>query len=205
MVDENIRMVVATADRKDDGGGVSAAAGGGAAASADAVVVAEPDPRWPAMFEEEAARVSAAAGPLLVALHHVGSTAVAGLAAKPVIDLLGGVRTLADADALVPKIVAAGYAYHPEHEDELPRRRYFVRRAGGVRTHHLHVVETGSWFFEQHLAFRDLLRARPDLVREYAALKRDLAARFPSDRVAYTEGKSDFIARCLPGAKVQGR
>jgi GrpB-like predicted nucleotidyltransferase (UPF0157 family) len=170
----------------------------------DGVVVVDHDPRWPSMFEEECARIRAAAEPLLVALHHVGSTAIPGLAAKPVIDMLGGVATLADADSLVPRIVELGYDYDRTFEDELPRRRYFVRRAGGVRTHHLHVVEVDSWFWTQHLAFRDLLRARPDLVARYAALKRDLAARFLVDRVAYTRGKSEFIAECLPGAHVQG-
>ena len=172
----------------------------------DSVVVVDYDPRWPSMFEDEAARLRAAAGPALVELHHVGSTAVPGLAAKPILDMLGGVRTLEDADALVPRIVAAGYVYDRTHEDELPRRRYFVRRGpDGVRTHHLHVVEMGSWFWTQHLAFRDHLRARPDVAARYAALKRELAARFPDDRVAYTSGKSEFIAACLPGARVQGK
>jgi len=171
----------------------------------DEIVVVAYDPRWPSTYEREAARIRAACGARLVALHHVGSTAVPGLAAKPILDMLGGVATLADADALVAPIVAAGYVHDRSHEDELPRRRYFVRRGpDGVRTHHLHVVETSSWFFAQHLAFRDLLRARPDLVARYAALKRDLAARFATDRVAYTRAKSAFIAECLPGAHVQG-
>jgi GrpB-like predicted nucleotidyltransferase (UPF0157 family) len=172
----------------------------------DEVVLVESDPRWPAMFEEEAARIRAAAGSTSLALEHVGSTSVPGLAAKPIIDVLGGVHTLADADALAPRIVAIGYEYVRKYEDELPRRRYFVRRdAAGVRTHHLHVVEIGSWFWTQHLAFRDHLRRDADAAARYAALKRDLAARFPDDREAYTEGKSDFIASCLPGARVQGR
>lgn len=172
----------------------------------DGVLLVAPDPRWPEMFAAESARVRAAAGPALVELHHVGSTAVPGLVAKPVIDMLGGVRTLEDADALVPAIVAIGYEHDRTHEEELPRRRYFVRCGGdGVRTHHLHVVEVGSWFWTQQLAFRDYLRQHQDAAARYAALKRDLAARFPDDREQYTAAKSDFIAACLPGARVQGR
>ena len=171
----------------------------------DRIVLVDADPRRPAMFDEEAARIRGAAGASLVALEHVGSTAVPGLVAKPVIDMLGGVRTLEDADALVPRVVALGYEYVTKYEDELPRRRYFVRWAEGVRTHHFHVVEVGSWFWTQQLAFRDHLRQDPDASARYGALKRELASRFPDDREAYTAAKSDFIAACLPGARVQGR
>lgn len=171
----------------------------------DEIVVVPPDPSWRAMFDAEAARLRAVAGGLLAALEHVGSTAVEGLAAKPVIDLLGGVVKLADADALVPLVVAAGYAYDPTHEDELPERRYFVRRDGrGERTHHLHVVPVGSWFWTQHLAFRDHLRAHPDMAARYGALKSRLAVLHREDRVAYTRGKAEFIVSCLPGSRVQG-
>ncbi len=170
----------------------------------DAVVVVEPDPRWPSMFDAEAARIRAAAGPLLVALEHTGSTAVPGLAAKPIIDMLGGVERLADADALVQRIVALGYEYVTKYEAEIPDRRYFVRRdARGARTHHRHVVPVGNWFWTQHLAFRDHLRARPDAVARYAALKLELAAKHGTDREAYTAGKGAFIGACIGSKRVQ--
>jgi len=153
------------------------------------------------MFDAEAARIRAACGDRLTALHHVGSTSVSGLAAKPVIDIQGVVRTLADADALVPTIVALGYEYDPTWEHEIPRRRYFVKRKDGVRTHHLHVVEAGYWLGLEQLQFRDHLRRRPDVVARYAALKRGLAARFPGDRTAYTQAKSEFVGEILAAAR----
>jgi len=171
----------------------------------DEVLVVDPDPRWPAMFDAEAARVRAAAGERLVACEHVGSTSVLGLAAKPVIDILGGVKTLADADAVVPRIVSIGYDYVRKWEAEMPGRRYFVRRARGVRTHHLHVVEVDSDFWRDHLLFRDHLRTHPVDVIRYAALKQELAESLGDDREAYTDGKADFIASCLRGARAQGR
>lgn len=165
------------------------------------VVIAEYDPRWPAIYEKEAARIVAAAGGLLVRCEHVGSTSVPGLAAKPVIDVLGGVRTLADADAVVPRMVSIGYEYVKKWEDEMPRRRYFVRRVRGVRTHHLHVVETGSGFWRDHILFRDHLRAHPVDAIRYAALKRDLAESLGDDREAYTDAKAEFIEACLAVAR----
>jgi GrpB-like predicted nucleotidyltransferase (UPF0157 family) len=159
----------------------------------DEVVVVEPDPRWPAVFEAEAARLRAACGARVTSIEHVGSTSVPGLPAKPVVDIQAVVPTLADADALVPTIVALGYEYHAHWESEIPRRRYFVKRGDGARLHHLHVVESGYWLGVEQLEFRDHLRRRPDVAARYAALKRDLAARFPDDRDAYTQAKSEFI------------
>jgi GrpB-like predicted nucleotidyltransferase (UPF0157 family) len=175
---------------------------GPASGPPERVVLVDPDPAWPQRFAEEAARVRAAAGPPLLALEHTGSTSVPDLVAKPVIDLLGGVDRLSDADALVPKIETLGYEYVSAYESEIPRRRYFVRRrADGVRTHHLHVVEAHSWFWNDHLHFRDHLRRHAAARDAYATLKRDLAARFPQDRVAYTMAKSTFIASALAAAR----
>jgi GrpB-like predicted nucleotidyltransferase (UPF0157 family) len=168
----------------------------------DGIVLVDSDPRWPAMAADEIERIRAAAGPSLVALEHVGSTSVSGLVAKPVIDLQGGVDVLADADALVPRIVAAGYEYVTKYEDEIPRRRFFVRRdAAGVRTHHLHVVEIGSWMWTDRLLFRDHLRDVPDAAERYAKVKRVLAERFAADREGYTMAKTGFIEACLGDAR----
>ncbi len=156
--------------------------------------LADYDPEWPERFEQEAARIREAAGDHLLALEHIGSTAVPGLAAKPVVDMLGGTETLADADACVGPLEAIGYEYVPELEAELPERRYFRRTADGRHTHHLHVVEVGSEFFERHRDFRDYLRDHPEAAARYEALKRELAAEHRHDVAAYTEGKSDFVA-----------
>ncbi len=161
------------------------------------IVVADYDPRWPALFEEEQARILAAIGPWLVDIQHVGSTSVPGLAAKPIIDIMPGIRRLADAVHCIEPMRALGYQYIPEYEDELPERRYFRRPPGeafrGRGTHHVHMVETTSDFWRRHLLFRDYLRAHPDVAAEYSALKRRLAAQYGSDHDAYTDAKSEFI------------
>jgi GrpB-like predicted nucleotidyltransferase (UPF0157 family) len=165
-----------------------------------AIVLVPHDPRWPLLAEEERRRLLDAARGLLVAVEHVGSTAVAGLVAKPVLDLLGGVARLADADEAAPGLAVLGYARALEHDRAIPERRYFRKGAPGARTHHLHVVVHGGAFWREHVAFRDRLRADPSLAVAYAALKRDLASRFASDAEAYTAGKSDFVARALRSA-----
>ena len=162
------------------------------------VVIVGYDPNWPDVYQAEQALILDAIGPHLAALEHVGSTSVPGLAAKPVIDMMAGLRKLADAQGCIGPLAALGYAYRPEYEARLPERRYFVRPS-----FHLHVVERSSDFWVWHLAFRDALRADP----RYALLKRRLAACYGADREGYTEAKSVFIrsveARTMPSGPVQ--
>ncbi|MEN6410302.1 MAG: GrpB family protein [Anaerolineaceae bacterium] len=166
------------------------------------IVVADYDPAWARAFAEEKQRIQTAIGETLTGIEHVGSTAVPGLAAKPVIDLLVGIRSLADAPRCVAPLAALGYRYIPEYEADLPERRYFQRQnAEGEHTHHIHMVEPGSEFWRRHLLFRDYLRAHPETAVEYAALKRALAAQYRSDRAGYTDAKSDFIARVMAQAE----
>lgn len=169
--------------------------------AAEPVQIVDPDPTWPAAFAAEAARILAALGPHVLAIEHVGSTAVAGLAAKPVIDIQVGVRSLAATPDIVARLGAIGYAYVPEFEDTFPERRYFRRERGGRRTHSVHLVErTNTGWWDRHVAFRDWLAAHPDDRDAYAALKRDLATVHRDDRVAYTDAKSAFINRILETA-----
>jgi GrpB-like predicted nucleotidyltransferase (UPF0157 family) len=156
------------------------------------ITIADYDPAWPAMYQTERERICAEFGPALVDIEHVGSTSVPGLAAKPIIDIMPGVRTLADADRVVEGMRRLGYEYVPEFEEALPDRRYF-RKGHPERKWHVHVVEAGSEFWRRHLAFRDYLRAHPDAAEEYAALKRQLAAQYPRAGAAYTDAKSQFI------------
>ncbi len=135
--------------------------------------------------------------PWLAGLEHVGSTAVPGLAAKPILDILAGLRVLSDARACIPRLEAIGYEYVPEYEDRLPERRYFRKGPLENRTHHLHMVEIGSDFWTSHVRFRKYLRGHPEAAREYEALKRDLAAAHAGDRDLYTESKADFILSIL--------
>ncbi|MGC9399320.1 MAG: GrpB family protein [Anaerolineae bacterium] len=157
------------------------------------VVISPYDPAWPARYEAERARVAAALGELALEIHHVGSTAVPGLAAKPVIDLLVAVPDLRPGDFYAPYLQPLGYVFHdhPENTD----RRYFSR--GTPHTHHLHIVEAGSPALDVHLRFRDALRTRPDLLERYAQTKQTLAARYPDNRAAYTEAKTACVREIL--------
>jgi GrpB-like predicted nucleotidyltransferase (UPF0157 family) len=158
------------------------------------IVVVDYDSRWPAMFEAERARLLEVVGDWVAGIEHIGSTSVPGLAAKPVIDILIGVRALAEADAhCIEPICGLGYEYVPEFETVMPFRRYFRRLTpDGNHTHHIHLVEKESDFWERHLLFRDYLRAHPERAREYEALKRRLAPQF-SDVNDYAEAKTAFI------------
>ncbi len=159
------------------------------------------DPDWATAFSAESARVLAALGELPAHLEHVGSTAVPGLIAKPILDLMLGRPPEQPVERYVPPLEAIGYTYRGEHG--LPGRHFFVRiRADEFRTHHLHLVELGSEYWRTHLAFRDYLRSVPARAEAYAALKLELAARYPTDREAYTEGKAAFIRETLQLAGV---
>ena len=156
------------------------------------VVISEYNPRWPIMYEEEKALILAAIARWVVAIEHVGSTSVPGLAAKPIIDIMVGVRSLDDAQHCIEPLAAIGYIYQPPEVDGIPERRFFNK--GPQDSHrHLHMAELGSDFWQCHLLFRDYLRSHPDAARQYEALKRELAARFGADRQGYTNAKTDFI------------
>lgn len=153
------------------------------------------DPGWPSRFERERELLEAAIGAWLTGgVHHVGSTAVPGLDAKPVIDILAGVESLEAARPAFGPLASFEYAYAPYLADEM---HWFCKPGPERRTHHLHLVPTGSSRFRDELAFRDALRNDAKLAAEYAALKHRLAARFSDDRDAYTEAKGDFIESAL--------
>ena len=157
------------------------------------VTVTAYDPRWPQLYEREAAAISAALGGALSAIHHIGSTAVPGLAAKPIIDIMPIVHSLSGADAARGALEALGYEYLGEFG--IPGRRY-LRRGGDKRTHQVHIFAEGDREnIARHLAFRDYLRAHPDVCAEYAALKRALAARYPYDIEGYCDGKAGFVKK----------
>ncbi len=165
------------------------------------VVIVEYDLRWPAMFADEAARIAIALPGHLLGIEHIGSTAVEGLAAKPVIDIQVGVRSLQPTGELVGAMAEIGYLYFPEMEADLPDRRYF-RRGEGRRTHQVHMVErTNAAWWDRHVIFRDWLRTHPADAFAYAKLKRRLAKDHRGDRTGYTEAKSEFIAQVVEQAR----
>jgi len=153
------------------------------------------DPRWPLLFKEAAAALRQAIGPELIAIHHVGSTAVPGLPAKPILDILVAIPHFERGRSLVPRLAALGYEHRPD--EDIPDRHYFRRRSGTTRTHHVSLAEPGSHHHRVTLAFRDALRRFPELAEQYAVLKAGLAAQYPRNREAYLEGKSAFVCRVL--------
>ncbi|MGH3102588.1 MAG: GrpB family protein [Gaiellaceae bacterium] len=169
--------------------------------SSDEVVIVPYDERWPALYETAAFELREALGEALVGIEHIGSTAVPGLAAKPIVDVAVGVDTLARGRALVDAVVGLGYEYVPEHEAELPFRRFFHRRPAGQVGYHVHLVERAHEFWTAQVEFRDHLRAHPDDAAAYEALKRGLAERFRTERRSYTDAKGDFVAAMLAKAR----
>jgi GrpB-like predicted nucleotidyltransferase (UPF0157 family) len=151
--------------------------------------------RWPNRFEDERAQLEGAIGAWAVAgIHHVGSTAVPGLAPKPVIDILVGVRDLASTRACFEPLAHLDYLYAPYRTEQM---HWFCKPHPSRRTHHLHLVPVNSRRFRDELAFRDYLRAHPCTAQGYARLKRQLAVQFEHDRAAYTNAKADFIREVL--------
>ncbi len=161
------------------------------------VVVSPYSPEWPKLFQTLRAELLAAFAPVPVAVEHIGSTAVPGLAAKPVLDLLLGADSLPVIEEKIGALERLGYEYVSKYERELPMRRYFVKPAGALPRVHVHGVVRGSSIWRDHLAFRAALRADDALRAEYQALKLDLAARFSRDKAAYTEAKAPFIRSAI--------
>jgi len=160
------------------------------------VVLRPYDPRWLDLFQEMRDELLATLGSDILEIHHVGSTAVPGLCAKPILDVLVLVPDFEDAPRLVPELRALDYEFRPQ--EEIPDRHYFRRPPGGdLRTHHLSLAVPESRHARVTLAFRDALRDDPALATAYADLKQELAQAFPFDRPAYLEGKSAFVRDVL--------
>jgi GrpB-like predicted nucleotidyltransferase (UPF0157 family) len=137
-------------------------------------------------------RIEAALGATAVRLDHVGSTAVPGMAAKPIVDLQASVAEIERTERYVPALEGLGYLFAPD--DNSPDFHFFGKPAERPRTFHLHVCAAGSEHERRHLALRDYLRVHPDEARRYGELKRELIAARPGDRLAYIEGKLGYVA-----------
>jgi GrpB-like predicted nucleotidyltransferase (UPF0157 family) len=159
------------------------------------IVLRPYEPGWRLRFDEEALRLESAIGPWIVGgIHHVGSTAVPELEAKPIIDILVGVRGLDEARACFELLAELDYLYAPYRSEEM---HWFCKPDPARRSHHLHLVPVNSQRYRDELTFRDRLRQDAGLAAEYASLKRRLAEKHRDDREAYTEGKGDFIRRVV--------
>ena len=168
----------------------------------DEIEIVDYNPNWANMFEREAEAIRGVVKKdLIVEIQHIGSTAVPGLAAKPVIDIMIGLRDLSDGKKIIQPLKELGYVYWADNPDD--KKMFFVKGMppyGKKRTHHVHVVEIDGEFWQRRL-FRDYLRINPQEASRYEKLKRDLAVRFRDDREAYTEGKSDYVAEVMEKAR----
>jgi GrpB-like predicted nucleotidyltransferase (UPF0157 family) len=160
----------------------------------DPITVVDYDPHWPALFEALRAEVAKALGDLALAIEHVGSTAVPGLAAKPIIDIDVLLRSASDLSACIERLATLGY----EHRGDLgiPEREAFAAPPDRP-THHLYVCPPESREFRRHVALRNYLRTHPSDASSYAELKRSLASRYRDERSAYADGKREFIESLL--------
>jgi GrpB-like predicted nucleotidyltransferase (UPF0157 family) len=159
------------------------------------ILLVDYDPAWPAAFEKEREALAEVLREWLTGtIEHIGSTAVPGLRAKPVLDIMAGVGSLAASRPAIQAVASLDYVHFPYRAEVM---HWFCKPSPAHRTHHLHLVPFGSPLWNERLRFRDALRSDPALAAAYAGLKRRLADRHRNDREAYTEAKSAFIARAL--------
>jgi GrpB-like predicted nucleotidyltransferase (UPF0157 family) len=158
------------------------------------ITIHDYDPQWPQQFEILRSRIASVLGDLTIRIEHVGSTAVPGLAAKPVIDIDALLRSQADLPLAIDRLGFYGY----EHRGNLGiDGRAAFRAPKNEPPHHLYVCSPSTEEFKRHIAFRDHLRTHQEDAHAYAALKRSLATKFSNDRDAYTQGKTEFVADVL--------
>jgi GrpB-like predicted nucleotidyltransferase (UPF0157 family) len=153
------------------------------------------DDRWPALFQSEAALLHTGLEGQVARIAHIGSTAIRGMDAKPIIDLMVEVPSLRAPSLFFWSLSRYGYALVAE--DDVSDRLFYVKLTQGQPTHHLSACEAQSNFWYSHLSFRDRLRADSALATEYAALKRQLSKDYPNDRAEYTRAKEAFISAVL--------
>jgi GrpB-like predicted nucleotidyltransferase (UPF0157 family) len=172
-------------------------------------VVPHDSTAWRAAFAREARALEHVFGEALVAIHHVGSTSIRGLPAKPIIDLLVVLGETSTIKCFSSAMEALGYRDRGECLDAeipgTPGRFYFSKDQGGKRTHHTHVCAVGHSEVGDKLAFRDYLRAHTRRAAEYGALKQNLARRFRQDNIGYMRGKDAFIRTILEEARQWSR
>ena len=143
------------------------------------------------MFAEETARLAGILATEIVACHHICSTAIPDILAKPIVDILLAVEDIQKIDSYNDQLIRLGYL--PRGEYGIPGRRYFIKEINGVRTYHVHTFQAGNPEIARHVNFRDYLIANPAEAEAYSRLKAELAQKYPQDTISYTEGKTAFI------------
>jgi GrpB-like predicted nucleotidyltransferase (UPF0157 family) len=149
------------------------------------------DPTWADQYHEEADRLTAVLSPEIIAIHHIGSTAIPDIFAKPIIDILIEVKEIIRIDHYNDQMATQDYS--ARGENGILGRRYFSKDKEGVHSHHVHIFQAGNPEIDRHIKFRDYLITHPDDAQAYSQLKIELAKIFPEDVDQYTEAKSDFI------------
>ncbi|MBV9280085.1 MAG: GrpB family protein [Chloroflexi bacterium] len=168
------------------------------------IVICDYDLAWPQMFDQERLRLRDVLGSLAVVIEHVGSTAVPGLAAKPMIDLLVGVRSLdAARSRCVEPLWSLGYTYLAHYESWLPGEMLFRKGMPGPWTHHVHVTEPAGPRWDELILIRDYLRRHPEIASAYGHLKKALALVFEGDIAGYRAGKGPFLAQVMAKARAE--
>jgi len=161
------------------------------------IAVVDYDPSWPEAYQAISTELCSVTGGLFAAIEHVGSTAVVGLSAKPIIDVMAAVRYLDAVDPFLPKLAGIGYQLQ---DTAMPNRLLLLRAVPGLPTSHLHVVTVDGWDTRNQRLFRDHLRDHPDLATEYGQLKAELAGS-STDGDEYTSAKTEFVQRVVDAAR----
>ncbi|NOR45469.1 MAG: GrpB family protein [Candidatus Delongbacteria bacterium] len=161
------------------------------------VILVEYDKSWGVEFENEKNSIQRAITDYKIGVEHVGSTSIDSLCAKPIIDILIGIEHFDDGFECIHDLEAI--RYESKGENGVQGRHFFAK--GNPRTHHIHMVEINSSFWNEHLLFRDYLRNNSDTRIRYSELKKELALKYVNDREKYTSSKSEFIQRIIKKAK----
>ncbi len=151
------------------------------------------NPDWQTLYEDEAQKITNALEHEVSSIHHIGSTAIPGILAKPIIDIKVVVNDSARIDKFNPAMMAL--EYQPRGENGIPGRRFFTKDTAGNRTHHIHIYQVEHQEIARHLKFRDYLRAHPEDGLTYSQLKETLVDKFRDDPIRYTNGKDEFIEK----------
>jgi GrpB-like predicted nucleotidyltransferase (UPF0157 family) len=171
---------------------------GGIGLKRGSVRVVPYDPDWPIYFQAERDLLRSTLGASVLEIRHIGSTAIPGMPAKPILDILAAVGNLADVSDFIDPLLKLGY--EDKGDGRVAGRRYFVKGTEEARTHHLNFYEMNSPGWTTHILFCEYLKSHTEVAREYAELKENLANLFPTDRTSYADGKKSFVAAVVEKA-----
>lgn len=166
----------------------------------ETVKIEEYNDEWPFYYQVEKRKIEEVMTDKAIAIEHIGSTSVQGLGAKPIIDFMVGVKDLKEVESFIEPLAGIGYE-HVFHK-EFPNRRFFRRGQWRAGTHHLHIYVYGSEEWNNNILFRDYLKTHPETLKQYNQLKKELAEKYPHDRVAYTNAKHPFIIDVIQKANL---